>query len=116
MPKLEEIYHRLEANKKKRREINKMLKDELSQHARYQELLEEMRTLRDEKKSIEQDVKASASDFRELEDIKIEIDTDQEMLSDLALNMYVKNETVEIVDEYEQTWYPTFKVSFKKGH
>ena len=35
---------------------------------------------------------------------------------DQALNMYVKNETVEIIDEYEQTWHPVFKVSFKKSN
>ena len=50
------------------------------------------------------------------EELKIEIETDQELLADQALNMYVKNETVEIKDEYDQTWYPVFKVSFKKSN
>ena len=116
MPKLEEVYRRLNENKKKRRDINKMLKDELEHHARFQEIKEELRALRDEKKGIEQDIRASAKEFRELDDLKIDIDTDQEIMSDLALNKYVKGETVEIKDEYDQTWYPTFKVSFKKSH
>ncbi|PJE77251.1 hypothetical protein COV05_00155 [Candidatus Uhrbacteria bacterium CG10_big_fil_rev_8_21_14_0_10_48_16] len=116
MPKLEEIYHRLEANKKRRKEINKMLKDELTHSSRYQEIVEEMQTLREEKKGIEQNVRAGNSDASDLDEIKIEIQTDQELLADMALNMYVKNETVEIKDEYDQTWYPVFKVNFKKSN
>jgi len=116
MSTLEEIYARLETNKKRRKEINKMLKDELSHSSRYQEIVDEMKTLREEKKGIEQDVRAGNSEVAELEDIKIEIQTDQELLADMALNMYVKNETVEIKDEYDQTWYPVFKVNFKKSN
>ncbi|PJA46212.1 hypothetical protein CO174_00610 [Candidatus Uhrbacteria bacterium CG_4_9_14_3_um_filter_50_9] len=116
MSKLEEVYARLEENKKRRKEINKMLKDELTHQSRHQEIIEEMRALREEKKGIEQDVKAGVPDFLELEDIKSEIQTDQELLADVALNMYMKEETVEIVDEYDQTWYPVFKVSFKKSN
>lgn len=116
MPNLEDIYHRLEKNKKRRKEINKMLKDELTHSSRYKEIVEEMQTLREEKKGIEQDVRAGNSDIAELEGLKLDIQTDQELLADQALNMYVKNETVEIKDEYDQTWYPVFKVSFKKSN
>jgi len=114
MPKLEDVYARLEANKKKRREINKMYKDELSHSARYQEIVEEMKAMREEKKGIEIEIRQSSSEFSELDDLKLEIDNDQEVLSDVALNMYTNNETVEIVDEYDNKWYPVFKVSFKK--
>ena len=116
MPNLEEIYHRVEANKKRRKEINKMFRDELSHSSRHKEIVEEMQTLREEKKAIEQQVRSSQAEVQELEDIKMEIQTDQELLADLTLNMYVKNETVEIKDEYDQTWYPVFKVNFKKSN
>ena len=116
MNKLDEIYKRIQENKKRQKEIRKMMKDELAHSARYQELLEETKTLREEKKCIEQNVRAQTPDFQELEDLKIEIQTDQELLADVALNMYVKAETVEIVDEYEQTWHPVFKVQFKKAN
>lgn len=116
MPNLEEVYKRLEKNKKRKKEIAKMVSDEMSHNSRYQEIKEELKTLRDEKKAIEHTVLASSPDFAELEELKAEIQTDQEVLSDLALNMYVKDETVEIVDEYDQTWFPSFKVTFKKGN
>lgn len=116
MPQLDEIYKRIQENKNRQKEIRKMMKDELAHQARYQELLEEMKTLREEKKGIEQNVRAQSADFEELEDLKIEIQTDQELLADVALNMYMKEETVEIVDEYDQTWHPVFKVQFKKSN
>jgi len=91
-----------------------MYKDELSQSARYQEIVDEMAKLREEKKSIENEIKSSSRDYKELDDIKIDIQTDQELLSDIALSMYVEKEQIEIIDEYENKWYPMFKVTFKK--
>ncbi len=116
MSKLKEIHNRISKSKKRQKEIRKMLKDELSQNTRFQELTDEIQTLREEKKGIEQQIRTQSPDGQELEELKIEIQTDQELLSDVALNMYAKNETVEIVDEYEQTWHPVFKVSFKKSN
>ncbi len=116
MKNLEDIYARLEANKKKRKDINKMLKDELTHHPEHQEVVDAMAALREQKKGIEQDVRSGMPESRELEDLKIEIATDQELLADVALNMLAKDQTVEIVDEYDQTWYPVFKVSFKKSN
>ncbi|HJN62527.1 MAG TPA: hypothetical protein QGH92_02990 [Candidatus Parcubacteria bacterium] len=116
MKNLEDIYHRLEANKKKRKEINKMLKDELTHHQNYQEVVDEIAGLKEQKKSIEQDVRAGVPESRELEELKIDIATDQEILADVALDMYAKNQTVEITDEFDQIWYPVFKVSFKKSN
>lgn len=116
MPNLEEVYKRLEKNKKRKQEITKMLKDELSSSTRYKEIIEETKALREEKKTIEKSVHAGSPDFKEMEDLKSDIQTDQEVLSDIALNMYMKNQTVEIVDEYDQTWFPSFKVTFKKGN
>ncbi len=116
MPNLEEVYKRLEVNKKRRKEINKMLKDELSVDPRHKELTEEMSAMREEKKGIEQNIKARSGEFLELEELKVDIATDQELLADIALNMFTNNETVEIIDEYEQTWHPVFKVAFKKSN
>jgi len=116
MPNLEDVYKRLEKNKKRKREIGKMISDELSHDSRYQEIKEEVKTIREEKKAIEQTIKANAPNFAEFEELKVEIQTDQEVLSDLALNMYMKDQSVEIKDEYDQSWYPNFKVTFKKGN
>lgn len=115
MQKLESVYARIKKNKKEQSELNKMFKDELGADARYQEIVEELKTLRDEKKGIEQGVK-SGSDGDKLEGLKIDIQTDQELLSDIALNMYSNEENIEIVDEYDNKWYPQFRVTFKKSN
>ncbi len=116
MPKLEEVYNRLQVNKKKRSEIAKMLKDELAHNARYKEIGEEMLVLREEKKSIEMEIRSQSADFEDLDDLKIDIATDQELLADIALNMYANNEEVEIIDEWDNKYYPQFKVNFKKSN
>lgn len=112
---LEEVYQRVEQNKKEIRELNKMIKDELTQIERHREILDELKALREEKKAIENEVKAnSQSELTRMEDLKLEVATDKEILSDLALNKYVANETVEIMDEYDNRWVPIFSVTFKK--
>lgn len=112
---IEEVYNRLLANKKEIRDINKMIKDQLVHIERHKEVVEELKTLRDEKKSIENQVKGdSQSEINRLEDLKIEVATDKELLSDLALNKYIAQENVEIVDEYDNRWVPFFSVTFKK--
>ncbi len=114
MPKLEEVYNRMEVNKKRIKEINKMYKDELTHSSRYQELVEQIKELRDEKKGIEDEIRSSDKEFAEVDDLKLDIQSDQEVLTDISLNMYVNKEPVEIVDEYDNRWYPVFKVAFKK--
>lgn len=113
--KLEEIYNRLTKNQKEIRDIRKMFKDELLHSSRYQEIQEEMKTLRDERKMIENEIKAnSQAEAEKIEDLKLEIETDKELLSDMALNMYTSNQNVEIMDEYDNRWVPYFSVKFKK--
>lgn len=115
MSQLEEVYTRLTINKKKARDLRKMMQDELSHNARYSELKDEIKALREELKGIENEVKAnSQAELDQLDDLKEEIKTDTELIADIALNMYVNEQSVEIVDEYNNKWYPQFKVSFKK--
>lgn len=117
MANLEEVYTRLTMNKKKASELRKMLQDELAHNPRHSELKDEVKALREEMKTIENEVKMnSRAELDQLEDLKEEIKTDTELIADIALNMYVNEQTVEIVDEYNNKWYPQFKVSFKKDN
>jgi len=115
MPNLEEVYRRMQDKKRERREIDRAFKDELAQHSRYPQLLEELQKLREEKKSIESQIYAAAgADAVKLDVLKLDIKTDREMLSDLALNLYAEGQKVEIVDENNTRWVPSFAVTFKK--
>ena len=101
--------------KKKRKGIKSMWKDELEHHSNYQKIIEEMTELKDQKKKIEQELReANAADISEVEDLTLEIKASEELLSDLAFNMYMKEENVEVTDEYNNRYVPQFVVKFKK--
>lgn len=110
---LHEVHTRLKEKKARRRDMNVMINDQLSVHPRYQEIIEEMTKLREEKKAIENELRGP-TDLQELEAIKMDIRGDLEMLADIALNLYIANEPVEIMDEYNVRWVPVFAVRFKK--
>lgn len=115
MPNLQEVHDRLRAKKREKSEIQKAFKDELANNPRYQQVAEQLKTLKEEKKSIENQAWASASaDAQKLDLLTLDIQSDREMLSDIALNMYTKGETVEIVDAQNVRWVPKFSVAFKK--
>jgi len=115
MAQLEQVYQRLQQAKARRRELMKMMKDELSHHQQHQELVEEMKKLREEKKTIEQDLRMNALGIEaELDELKTEIQSDTELLADVALNMYTQGENVEIVDSDDNRYVPLFRVTFKR--
>lgn len=115
MVNLNEVYTRLQSNKRQRADLKKMFKDELSQNDEYTHLVDEMKTMKERKKSIESQVMAAAlSDANQIDDLGNEIKHDAELLADVALNMYVKGQMVEVVDEYNVRWVPEFSVKFVK--
>jgi hypothetical protein len=117
MPQLEEVYARLNESKSRAREIKNMMRDELTHSERYKEIKDEIKTLREEAKSIENEVSGGMQkDMEELDGLKSEIQADTELLADIALNMYVNQQTVEIVDENDVKWAPQFKVNFKRSN
>ncbi len=114
MQNLQEIHRRLEELKRRRRELNRMFKDELAQNQEYQKIVEDLKVLREKKKSIENSAKAACfAEADELDRIKEQVASEKEMLTDVALNMYVDGKTVEIVDE-DVRYVPQFSVKFKK--
>lgn len=101
--------------KKERKTIRDSWKDALQHESRYQEIIEEMKSLREEKKRIETEVRESSPrDAQKVDELTLEIKSMEELVSDLALNLFMKDETVEIVDEYNNRYVPQFVVRFKK--
>ncbi|MFH1047208.1 MAG: hypothetical protein V1738_02795 [Patescibacteria group bacterium] len=114
MQNLQEIHCRLEDLKKRRRELNKMFKDELAHNDEYQKIVDQIKTLREKKNSIENVAKVAAfREMDELERIKEQIKDETQLLTDLTLNKYVSGETVEIIAA-ETRFVPEFTVKFKK--
>ena len=93
-----------------------MYKDALSQSMEYQKLLEDLDKLKIRKKEIEISIKDEMrADIEKLDAYRMHIKTDQEMMSDLAINQLMSGETVELIDENDQKYEPVFTVRFKKA-
>ena len=115
MQNIQEIFNRIQVNKKKQKDIRTAYKDALASSLEYQELTEKLKTMREKKKQIEQTTKEQfSSEFIKLDDLKIDIESDQEMLNDIALSKVMKGESIAITDEYDNEYEPLFSVKFKK--
>lgn len=115
MKDLQEVFVRLQEAKKRQKEIRSMYKDALDNTPGYKELVEELKTMRDKKKQVETAIKEQfAKEMIELDDLKVDIESDNQLITDIALTQYVQGNTVEVTDEYENQYEPIFKVSFKK--
>ncbi len=116
MQQIQEIFSRIQAAKKKQKDLRTAYKDALETSMEYQETVEKLKTLREKKKQIETTVKQQfANELTQLDDLTIDIASDMEMLTDVAMTQLMKGETVEVKDEYENTYEPVFKVTFKKS-
>lgn len=115
MQDIQEIFNRIQENKKKQKDIRSAYKSALESSGEYKEICEKMKTLRERKKQIENTTKESfAGELTKLDDLKIDLESDAVVLSDLALSSFVKGNTVQVVDEYNNKYEPVFKVNFKK--
>lgn len=116
MEDLQQIFDRVKEFKNQQKLIRDAYKSELSHHSEYQETKEEIEKFKIHKKEIESAIKAGmAKDFEKLEDLKLDIDADNEMISDLAFNKLVKGEKVEITDEFGNKYDPVIVVKFQKA-
>lgn len=102
--------------KKKQKDIRSTYKEALDSSEEYKDVTDKLKTLRERKKQIENTIKESYStELTKLDDFKIDLESDAQMLSDMALTKLMKGETVQVVDEYNNTYEPLFTVKFKKS-
>jgi len=116
MQDLKEVYIALQSKKKERKELMKMFQDSLAHNGDYQKILEDMKVLKERKKSIETQAKAeSLSDAVQLDDLKEDIKAQTELLSDIALSKFMNREDIEIVDEAQDArLVPKFSVKYAR--
>ena len=113
---LQEVFDRIQKSKKEQKEIKAMYSDALALHQEFQKINEELKTLKERKKKIEDSIRDDfGSEFSKLETLKVDIENDKLLLSDAALTQLMKGETVEVTDEHEQKYEPLFSVRFKKS-
>jgi len=114
MSKLQEVFQRIEKDKKQIKEIKKIYKESLDSSEKYKSILEEFQKIKEQKKIIEQGIKDDfKSEFSKLEELKDSINDDKMLLSDLAINKITKGESIKINDDNNE-YEPIFSVKFKK--
>lgn len=115
MQNLQEIFSRVQKAKTRQKEIKEIYRDALAGTPEYGELNDKLKTLRERKKQIEQTIREQFShELTELEDLQVDIESDNELMSDVALTQLIKGETIEIKDQYENEYEPVFNVKFRK--
>ncbi|HUT22303.1 MAG TPA: hypothetical protein VMX18_02745 [Candidatus Bipolaricaulota bacterium] len=115
MQNIQEVFNRVQEARNKQKELRKIYKDTLGQTPGYKDMVDEFNETRDKKKNLEAQVRQDfAKEFEELDSLKADIQTDEELLSDIALNKFVKGETVEVTDKGDNNYEPVFHVKFKK--
>lgn len=115
MQDIQEIFARIQEAKKKMKDLREAYKDALAGSEEYKNLTDQAKVLRERKKTIENGIKEMfASELTQLEDLKIDIASDMEIMSDVALSKVMKGESITIKDEYENEYEPSFAVKFKK--
>lgn len=115
MQDIQAVFMRIEETKKKMKDLKSAYSDALKNAQEYQEVLDKQKSIRERKKQIEQAIKDQfSSELMKLEDLKIDMASDMELLSDMAMTQMMKGETVQVTDPYNNTFEPVFAVKFKK--
>ncbi len=115
MKKLQEVFNRIQQSKKSQKDIRSQYKDALDNNQEYQIIKEKLERLKEEKKAIEMTIQSQMGNaWTALENLKEDIKSDQELLSDIAVTQLMEGESVEVTDENENEYEPQFSVRFKK--
>lgn len=113
METLSEVYKRLKERKAELEGLRAVLRDELAQNREYQETTRKLDALHSKKSSMEIEVAANTPSVSgRIEALSSDIRGDEELLADIALNMYVKGESAVARDEDGNIATPEFSVRF----
>lgn len=115
MKSLEEVFAKIQAVKLQQRELRKAYKEALERVPNYKSTTDDLAALREKKKKIEAQVREEFSkEFDKLEELKLDLEENNMMLTDIALSKLMKGEHVEVKDQYNLVYEPIFAVRFKK--
>lgn len=114
---LQEVFNQIKEKKDQLKDLRVVCKDALAGSAEFKDIEEQIKTLREKKKKITNMVNEQCKDeITKIEDLKIDLESDQEMLNDMAITKYTKGESIELKDKYDNTYEPVFSVKFKKSN
>lgn len=93
-----------------------MYREALEQSQSYHEVIEEMETLKAKKKRIEDTIREEyQKECSDIDTLKTDIQSEQALLSDMALTEFMKGQSITITDENDQKYDPVISVKYKKS-
>ncbi len=105
----------MEEKKKELKDLRGMYKDAMENSLPYQNILEKLQEIKNQKAILEETIRNSMGDsYIKMEELKSELQSDKEMMTDIALTKLMKGETVELKDKFDNQYEPVFSVRFKK--
>ncbi len=114
---IQDIFMRIQEKKGELKDLKSVCKQVLESSGEFQEVEEKLKTLREKRKAIMKIVQEQcASEMIKIDDLKIDIESDQEMLNDIAITKYTKGEAIELKDKYDNEYEPIFTVRFRKSN
>ena len=115
-PKLNLIFKGIKEKKAKIKTIKAMYKDGLANDKAYQELLENIKILKEKKKKIENIAKEEMGNgFDTIDDLNFQIENDKKQMTDIALKKLVEKDDPNFEDEHKNEMEAVFTVKYKKA-
>ncbi|MDO8490074.1 MAG: hypothetical protein Q7S47_01500 [bacterium] len=112
----QEIFIEIQELKKQQKDIRKMVNDARAGSPEFQQTKAELEALRQKKKTIEAGImREFERELTKLDDLKIDLETEQEELSDVVLTQLMKGEIVKVHDAYNNSFEVVVKLNFKKS-
>lgn len=101
--------------KKELKDLEAVIKDALFNSQRYQQIVEQIKSLNVKKRKLLEDIKMDfGHEAGKIDTLKLDIKNDKIILSDIVLNEMIKGKTVEVEDKNGIKYYPEFSVKFKQ--
>lgn len=115
MKAVQEIFNKIREKQKEQKIIRQIYKDVLTNSKEYQDIITELDELKIKKKRVEAILKSELkSEIEKLESIKIDIESNKELLSQASLTKILKGEALSLEDEHNNKYEAVFNVNFKK--
>ena len=116
MATIQDTFFKIQDTKKKQREIRALYREALKQSQSYQDVIEEVRTLREKKKHIEEKIRADYErDLARLYDLVEELKRESEKIADMVMTSLARGEVVKVHDARNIVYDPIVTVRFKKS-
>jgi len=112
---LQLVFNKTDEIRNKIKIIRSIFRDKLEASGPYQKIEDQFQELNARKKQIILGIKGEMQgDLDHLEDLKVDLKDEVQLMSDKALNDYTKGEKVEVVDKAGFICEPLFTVKFKR--